>query len=266
MKYLFFIILAMVPLCILVFRPRVAKRFNGDFQGIKTEVFIAPVLTLAIFLCSFMGFQTTTAFQKARLTATNEGSAVQQLYETAGLIPNGGGKDLQATSICYARSVKFLDWPATAKFSSSPVTDLWSIRLDREIEKTINAPSPIVSRLLSTEGAQTDTRFVRLADARASLPGIMVFLVVLSVFGAVILTSTFAIASMRRGMVFLIAGTLAFLLAGSLFVVETLDEPYSGIVSIKPSAITKVEKSINDQFEVSYPGVSLPCDAEGNPV
>lgn len=83
MKWLFILLLLLVPLGVFVLRPLAATRYRGDFAGIRTEVLITPIVTLAVFLCSFMGFQTTNSFQKARLAATNEGSAMQQFFDTA---------------------------------------------------------------------------------------------------------------------------------------------------------------------------------------
>lgn len=101
--------LAAVVIGVFVIRPRLRGLFNGDFQGVKTEAFIAPILTLTVFLCAFMVAQASSTYQRANQSASTEGSAVQLLYENAGMLPNGSGQALQAASVCYARAVHHLE-------------------------------------------------------------------------------------------------------------------------------------------------------------
>ena len=94
MIWAFVAALVAVPIGVFLIRPRIRGLFSGDFQGIKTEAFIAPILTLTVFLCAFVVAQATATYQRASQSASAEGSAVQLLYENAGMLPDGTGQNI----------------------------------------------------------------------------------------------------------------------------------------------------------------------------
>ena len=96
---------------VFLLRPRVARLFNNDFQGIKTEAIVGPIVALTVFLSAFVVAQATGSYQRASQDANAEASSVALLYENAGLLPDDRGTEIQASSVCYARSVERLEWP-----------------------------------------------------------------------------------------------------------------------------------------------------------
>lgn len=43
-------------------RPRISTLFQRDFQGVKIEAFIGPVVTLTVFLAAFVVAQATQTY------------------------------------------------------------------------------------------------------------------------------------------------------------------------------------------------------------
>jgi len=255
-----------VPIGVFLIRPRIRGLFGGDFQGIKTEAFIAPILTLTVFLCAFVVAQATATYQRASQSASAEGSAVQLLYENAGMLPDGTGQNLQAASVCYARAVHHLEWAAMDKQQSSPVVDQWAQQFNEEIPKVTSGPGAIVGQVVGLNRTQSEARMTRLNEASPHLPILTLVLMIIAVVGVVLILTSFAIPDMRRRVLLGLAFSLAFLLGGTLYLVETLEEPFSGLIQVEPTVITKVETNLGQQFMITYPGAVLPCDADGTPV
>lgn len=92
MIWAFLVILLAVPFALFVLRPRVAARVDNDVQGIKTEHIVSPMVTLAVFLSAFVVAQATSSYRSATDQAGNEAGAVDQFFETAGLLPDGQGQ------------------------------------------------------------------------------------------------------------------------------------------------------------------------------
>jgi hypothetical protein len=263
MFWAFVAALVAVPVGVFLLRPRVSSLFGKDFQGIKTEGFTGPILTLTVFMTAFVLAQATQTYQRANQSASNEASAIALLYENAGMLPDDRGQALQATSICYARAVKHLEWPAMAEFGSSDTVTYWADQFTDEIPKILDGPGAIVGQVVSLSRSQSEARLVRLNEASPNLPILTLVLMIAAVIGAVLLLTSFAIPDMRRNVLLVLATAMAALLGGTLYVIETLEEPFSGLIRVKPAVISRVADDIELNFAYNYPDATLPCTDEG---
>jgi hypothetical protein len=255
-----------VTIGVFVFRPLVGRLFHNDFQGIKTEAIVGPIIALTIFLSAFVVAQATGSYQRASQNANAEASAVALLYENAGLLPDDRGTELQATSVCYARSVERLDWPALDEGRTSPVTDAWAERFNEEIPPILDGPGSVVGQVVSLNRAQTEARLLRIHEANKNLPLLTVIVMIGSILFALLVVATFAVADMKRGVLLALGFALAFLLGGMLVLVDQLEQPFTGIVRIKPAVISDVARDTAAKFAEAHPTVALPCNAEGRPL
>lgn len=254
-----------VPVGVFLIRPHISKLFQRDFQGVKIEAFIGPVVTLTVFLTAFVVSQATQTFQRAGSQSASEATAVSMLYEHGGMLPDGRGRALQAASVCYARSVINVEWPAMERGSSSTEADHWVQQFDTEILSVLDAPGVIVGQLVGLNRTQSESRQMRLYEARPHLPQLTIVLMIASVIGVILLLCSLAIPDIRRRVLVPIALAMAVLLGGTLYLVEQLEEPFSGLIRVKPGLMLSVEKKMSSNFEVRYPDATLPCDAEGRP-
>lgn len=254
-----------VPIGVFLVRPRLARMFRGDFQGVKLEAFIGPVVTLTVFLAAFVVAQATQTFQRAGSQATSEATAVSMVYEHAGMLPDGRGQALQAATVCYARAVSSLEWPAMENGISAPEADHWAKQFNTEILGVLDGPGPIVGQLVGLNRSQSEARQMRLYEAKPHLPQLTIILMITSIIGVILLLCSLAIPDIRRRALLPIALAMAVLLGGTLYLVEQLEEPFSGVIRVKPSLMTSVQSNMSAGFEVLYPDASLPCDAQGRP-
>lgn len=252
-----------VVIGVLVVRPRVGRFFKGDFQGLKTEALIGPIVTLAVFLSAFVVAQALGTYQRTVQASSQEAAAVELMFENAGLLPGQQGTALQSSAICYSRAVANLEFPALAGGTTAPAVDWWAGEFNRQIPAVIEGPSSVVGQIVSLNRQQTEARASRINDASPNLPVYALVLMVVAVLGVLLALSSLAVPDMRRRVVFLFVGTLATLLGGTLFLIEQLEEPFGGVLQVKPTAI---ENAAN-RMDASYPaGFPRPCDEDGQPV
>ncbi|OKJ99502.1 hypothetical protein AMK26_26055 [Streptomyces sp. CB03234] len=58
---------------------------------------------------------------------------------------------------------------------------------------------------------------------------------------------------------------LTGLLTGVMLVIRDVERPFSGVIQIRPSAITAVEHDVTEDFIAAYGKNRLPCDEQGRP-
>ena len=265
MIWAFVAALAMVPLGVFVIRPRVAPLFQNDFQGIKTEAIVGPMVTLAVFMSALVIAQATAGYQRAYQSTSSEGSSISLLFEHAGMLPDNAGKDIQAASVCYARAVTHREFPALANLHTAPEVDHWADQFDLLVPKVLSGPGPIVGQIVALNRAQSEARLTRVNEASTNIPTLTIVLMIVAVLAVILALSSLAIKDMRRAVLVPVALLLATLLGGSLFLVDQLERPFSGIIKVSPSVISNVARDAGAAFATRYPGVALPCDATGRP-
>jgi ABC-type amino acid transport substrate-binding protein len=252
-----------IAIGITVVRPRMGRLFRGDFQGVKTEAIVGPIVTLAVFLTAFVVVQALGSFQRTNQAASQEAAAVELMFENAGLLPDQQGAPLQASAICYARSVANLEFPALADGSKSAEVDWWAAEFTQQIPPILDGPGSVVGQVVSLNRQQTEARASRIFEAQPQLPTLTVVLMVVAVLGVMLALSSLAVPDMRRRVLVLLVGLLATLLGGTLLLVEQLEEPFSGAIRVRPTAIENAAA----RMEAIYPaGFPFPCDESGRPV
>jgi len=265
MVWIFFVVIALVFIGVFLVRPRVSKHYKGDFQGIKVEAILAPIITLTVFLGAIVIAQSTQTFQRANQQSNVEAGAVEQMYKNAALLPDGRGEPLQAASVCYARAVVAFDWPAMRSLKSAPQVDAWEQTFDDEIPKVLDGPSPVVGQLVGLNRLQTEARNSRNYDAAPHLPLLTLILMIGAVLCVVLAVSSFAVPDMNRRILLPLAMIFALLLGSTVFLVEQLEEPFTGILRVNSESMEKTATKIGLAYEAEYRGETLPCDTRGAP-
>jgi hypothetical protein len=262
----FALIVLAVPVGLFLLRPAASRHVDKDVQGIKTEHIVAPVVSLAVFLSAFVVAQATISYQRANDQAGNEGGAVDLLFESAGLLPDDGGRTIQEATICYARAVHRQEFPAMEHGETADAVGEWTDVIRSELPEIIDGPSPVVTSVLTLDRQRAEARRLRLTEAVPSIPTLVLLLMVTAVLGVVLALTTLALPPIRRRNLAAISLVIAVLLGGTLFLVEEMEEPYSGVVKISPDAIARTAESSAEDFAVAHPDADLPCDELGNRV
>jgi hypothetical protein len=56
---------------------------------------------------------------------------------------------------------------------------------------------------------------------------------------------------------------LAALTAGTLFMINDLDEPFDGLNELEPTEMERISIGLEEDFATFAPDATLPCDEEG---
>jgi hypothetical protein len=260
----FLAVLVAVPIGLFVIRPWLGQHVDKDVQGIKTEHIVAPMVTLAVFLSAFVVAQATGSFRLATDQAGIEAGAVDQFFETAGLLPDRSGEAIQVATACYARAVYRQEWVTMQQGGTADDVGVWTDEIREQLPQVLDGPSPVVSGLLTLDRQRSEARRLRLTEMVPSIPTVVLWLMFFAVLAVVLALTSLALPPIRRSNVLAITLAIAVLLGGTLLLVEELEEPYSGWVHIAPTAMERTAGSAAE--DLAAIGVDdLPCDEDGRP-
>jgi hypothetical protein len=68
---------------------------------------------------------------------------------------------------------------------------------------------------------------------------------------------------MSRRVLIPLAMIFALLLGSTVFLVEQLEEPFTGILRVSSESMQKTAAEIGTEYKVQYPQSALPCDSRG---
>lgn len=142
---------------------------------------------------------------------------------------------------------------------------IWTDQIKTELPGIVEGPSPVVSSMLALDRQRSESRRLRLTEMVPSIPVLVLMLMFVAVLGVVLALCTLALPAIRRRNLLAIAGMIALLLGGTLYLVEQLEEPYAGLMRISPEAMERTAVSAAEDYDSAY-GEPLPCDEDGRPV
>ena len=200
---------------------------------------IAVLGVLYAVLLAFMVVVMWQGFVSADDNVNNEANSLGNLYRDA-IALGPGGRTLAKAVDTYATRVAYVEWPYMAAHQEG----------DPQINRNLNAMWSAVRRLPASTGAERDfvtranqdlstatqARDTRIEDTSRTLPTTL--WIVLLVGGALTVGFTYFFGVERFGTQAIMVSTLAVMIALSLFVLLGFELPFSGAVSIKPTALT----------------------------
>lgn len=212
------------------------RNSNDVADSVYSMVGVLYAVLLA-FMVVVVWEQYTTAEDHAQL----EGSAVGDLLrETQAFSPEVRGV-LRAHLINYAKDVVDHEWPAMAagenvSIESPAFRTLWGGYL--AFQPAGNEQMAFYSDSISRLNELGNHRKIRILSSHAELPGM---LWILLIGGSVIsIFFTYVFGTENGGVHVLVVVLLSSLLSFVLFLVFSLEHPYSGSLSVKPVAFQAV--------------------------
>ena len=245
---------------------RWAPQHSG--AGLDIADLVNPIVTIAAILLAFVMVEALASEGRARDYAGVEARVVDEESEAAGRL---GDRDIRRAYafdlVCYARAVRFQEWPSMARAADrSPTVDHWTGDIERLLgEIRDSGGDEELDRLIDFDSARGDARLARLSEADTSLPTGLVWLmlgsVVVSVFGLALFMKSDT--GRRTNLVVLLI--FSALVGGTFLTIIDLDKPFDGLNRIEPSAMARTEAMITRDVEARHPGPTYPCDTGGLP-
>ncbi|MGH8930877.1 MAG: hypothetical protein ACRDZO_09700 [Egibacteraceae bacterium] len=264
MVTLFIILLAVVAglLANHYLRPRL---LTDDTDGPSIRDMIVPVETLAVLVLAFVFVSASTSFDAAADAADAEAGVVDHMFETAEYLPEPQRQELLAGLVCYSRAVHNVEWDILAEGDGerSPVPSVWSSGFRGSFANLIDDGGPIFELLVAADRERSVARQQRVGESVPAIPellyGLMVVALAVSIAGL-----GFSIPRTRNRLHIVALVIIAGFFAASLLLIRDIDQPYSGLLSIEPTAIADTEQDITEDFAGRYgTNAPLPCNERG---
>jgi len=234
----------------------------------QTNNVYGPTSTLLALFIAFVLFGASESYSRAKASVQTEAAVVTNLFQTAEYLPDPHRRNLQRAATCYARAVAGPEWDAMAKGSSAPSQEpsVWTGTGADGIRHTLVALGPEADLFDAVRGADQsrgDARRNRLTEASPTIPGIVMGFMIASIALTILFL---AMVSPRRSLAHSSATVLAALtLVAAVFIVRSLDRPYSGALAIEPTQMRVAAKDAGKDFAARYGASRLRCDARGKP-
>ena len=218
-------------------------------------------------LLGFIVFLAFESYDQSRTGAEAEALLLAQQVQTAQFLPQPAGDRLTGQLVCYGRSVVFNEWPRAEAGERSDEINPWGVELFRTL-KTVQprtaSEQSAYDKWLEQTSEREAARIDRIHGAVGVIPSPL--WVVLLFIAAVIFVYMLFFADRGEGALTqaVLMGSVVSVLAAMLLLIQFLDSPFrEGVGGIRPVAMERTLRIMDQQLSVLGRPISLPCNAEG---
>jgi hypothetical protein len=219
-------------------------------------------------LLGFVVFLAFTSYDSARAGAESEARIVAQQVETAQLLPPAVSGELTSELVCYARSVAGVQWDRMQSGSLGDDLNPWSVRLVDTLKRAdpkTAAEQAAYDQWLEERSAREDARNDRVHGAVGVIPTplwLVLFFTSALIFAFMLF---FADSGERAVTQAMLMGTVAAVVVSTLLLLQFLDHPFhKGIGGLRPVAMQRALRIIDQELTPAERAATLPCDGRGN--
>jgi hypothetical protein len=221
-------------------------------------------------LLGFIVFLAFASYDQSRAGAEEEALVVGQQVQTAQFLPQAVSGELTGELICYGRSVIHLEWPRTEQGTQGDEINPWGV----ELFQTLQPVEPRTPREEAAYGKwldQTSDREAARIDRIHGAVGVIptpLWVVLIFLAGVIFVYMLFFADSGERAVTqALLMGSVASVVVGLLLLIRFLDHPFNeGVGGVRPVAMERTLRVIDEALAATAIRVQVPCDAEGTPV
>jgi hypothetical protein len=219
-------------------------------------------------LLGFVVFLAFTSYDSARAGAESEARIVAQQIETAQLFPPADTAMLTPNLICYARSVTGVQWDRMRAGTLGEDLNPWATRLAvviRQSDPQTATEQAAYGKWLDERSAREEARSDRIHGAVGVIPTplwLVLFFISALIF---VYTLFFADSGERAVVQALLIGTVVAVIVSLLLLLQFLNNPFhKGIGGLRPIAMERTLKIIDQELTPAQRQLRLPCDSRGN--
>ena len=222
----------------------------------------------AIF-AGFVIFLAFTSYDESRSGAEAEALVLQQQFENAQSLPPAIRSRVPGELVCYGRSVVHQEWPRLNAGTEGDAINPWSVTLFRSLklaEPRTASEQSAYDKWLDQTSERELARRDRVHGAAGIIPT-SIWLVLFLIAGVVFAYMLFFADSAERAVSqAMLIGSATTVLVSTLLAIHALDNPYkAGVGSIRPVAMERSLRIIDEARTVLGVTTPIPCDARGAP-
>ncbi|MEU4213385.1 DUF4239 domain-containing protein [Streptomyces sp. NPDC026206] len=261
------IITVVVAACALIVGVVGRRLLRDELAALETPTltvrdFVLPLQALTVFVLAYVLVMASGSNGRAEEAVRQETEVLDHMYKAADFAPAAPRQRLQADLICYVRAVRSAEWAAMAHGQGSPVPDVWSSDFHATF-KTMDTKAAPFSMLVSADRDRDQARQTRVAESTPAIPG-AVYWLLLAALAILVITLGLCLPPANNATVTAALVVLTALLACVLLTIRDVERPFSGVIQIKPSAMTALEDNMTKDFTAAYGNNHLPCDENGS--
>ena len=220
----------------------------------------------AIF-AGFVIFLSFTTYDQARNGAESEALTLMQQYETAQFLPQAIEERVTGELVCYGRHVVNEEWPSMETGELGDTINPWSVALFKSLratQPTAAIEQSAYDKWLDQTSDREEARRDRVHGAAGIIPTsiwIVLFLTGSVVFAYMLF---FADSAERARSQAMLIGSATTVLVVTLLAIIALDNPYRpGVGSLRPIAMERSLRTLDQARIVLHDDRALPCDERG---
>jgi len=221
-------------------------------------------------LLGFVVFLAFESYDQSRAGAEEEALVLAQQVQTAQFLGDTVAVELAGELVCYGRSVIHIEWPRSESGAEGDEINPWGVELFRTI-KTVQPETPSEEAAYGKWLDQTSDREAARIDRIHGAVGVIPtpLWVVLLLISVVVFVFMLFFADRGEGAITqaVLMGSVTTVVASMLLLIAFLDSPFhDGIGGVRPVAMERTLRIIDESLQAVGARVVLPCDARGNPV
>jgi hypothetical protein len=218
-------------------------------------------------LLGFVVFLAFTSYDAARAGAESEAQIVAQQVETAQLFPPAVSGRLTRQLVCYARSVAGVQWDRMEAGTLGEQLNPWGVKLFHTLQDAdpqTPTEQAAYSKWLDERSAREEARSDRIHGAIGVIPAPL-WLVLFFISALIFVYMLFFADSGERAVVqALLMGTVVAVVVSTLLLLQFLNHPFhEGVGGLRPDAMERTLKVIDQELTATGSVTNLPCDSQG---
>jgi len=221
-------------------------------------------------LLGFIIFLAFESFVQSRSGAEEEALVVVQQVENAQFFPQPARGELTGQLVCYGRSVVNDEWDRMRAGTQGDAINPWGVTLFRTLQtvqpQTATEQSAY-DKWLDQTSAREEARRDRIHGAVGVIPTtlwIVLFFIAAVIFAFMLFFADRGERAVVQGM---LIGSVVAVIVSLMLLLRALDEPFhGGVGGLRPVAMERSLRMIDEALGSVGAQVRLPCDALGEPL
>jgi hypothetical protein len=220
-------------------------------------------------LLGFIVFLAFTSYDQSRSGAEQEALVLVQQVEDAQFFPQPTSGRLTGELVCYARSVVNGEWSQMRAGTQGDAINPWGVALFRTfqgVQPHTAAQQAAYSKWLDQTSAREEARRDRIHGAVGVIPTTL-WIVLFFISAVIFVFMLFFADSAERAVVqATMMGGVAIVITSTMLLLWFLDNPYNaGIGSLRPVAMERAIRILDQEAAVVGGKPTIPCDDRGTP-
>ena len=219
-------------------------------------------------LLGFIVFLAFTSYDQSRSGAETEALVVTQQVETAQFFPSAVSSKLTGELICYGRSVVNGEWRRMETGSQGDAINPWGVALFltlEHVEPKSASEQSAYDKWLDQTSTREEARLDRIHGAVGVIP-VPLWIVLFFISGVIFVFMLFfadsAELAVTQGV---LMGAVTAVIVTMLLLLSFLDNPFNtGVGGLRPVAMERTLRIVDEALGATAREVRIPCDAEGN--